>query len=94
MARTIDFDGGMHLWRQLAEIIREQIESGDLAPQAYLPSKQDLARQFGVSLRTVDTATGFLRDEGYIRTVIGRGFWILPPEERGHRHPRRRSTDR
>lgn len=95
MARTeIDFSDSMHLYRQIAEILRGQIESGELPPREYLPSKLALTRQFPVSARTIDSATGLLKDWGYIRTVIGRGFWILPAEERGQPHPRRRATDR
>jgi DNA-binding GntR family transcriptional regulator len=95
MARTeIDPSDSMHLYRQIAEILRGQIESGKLPARGFLPSKLTLTRRFSVSARTIDSATGLLKDWGYIRTVIGRGFWILPPEERGQAHPRRRATDR
>lgn len=51
---------------QLAEVWREQVRLGHLAPGAELPRRDALAAQHGVSLSTVKRAQELLRDEGVL----------------------------
>ena len=54
-----------HLYRK----IREDIASGVIPPNSRLPSKRALARNYGISIVTVETAYELLMSEGYIRAV-------------------------
>jgi DNA-binding GntR family transcriptional regulator len=95
MARTeIDFDDREYRYVQLAEIVRGRIEDGTYPPRRPIPSKRELTATYGVSARTVDTAMSLLKADGWIETVIGKGYYVVEAERRGHPHPRRRSTDK
>ena len=63
-------------YRQLAAIIRGQIESGDLAPGQQLPSALRLASTYQVAVPTVRKALGVLKDEGLITGVPGYGVFV------------------
>ncbi len=75
---SIDHDGDIPVYVQLAEILRARIISGELAPRRPVPSKRTLMQEYGVAGGTVDKAIGILRDEGLVRTVIGRGIYVVP----------------
>jgi DNA-binding GntR family transcriptional regulator len=81
MARTeIDHGDRDPLYRQLADIIRGQIESGEIPPRRAVPSKRMLRQRYDVSARTVDAAMGILRAEGLIEAEPGKGLFVT---ERG-----------
>jgi DNA-binding GntR family transcriptional regulator len=83
MARTeIDHDEREPVYRQLAEIIRAQIEAGEIRPNYAVPSKRVLVQRYGVSTRTVDAAMAILRDEGLIETEPGKGLFVVPEDRR------------
>jgi DNA-binding GntR family transcriptional regulator len=75
---VVDHLDPMPLYLQLANILREMIESGELPPRAPLPSESYLQQQHGVSRGTVRTAVSILRDEGLVITITGRGTFVLP----------------
>jgi GntR family transcriptional regulator len=79
---TIDHEGDVPVYVQLASILRARIESGELAPRRAVPSKRTLMQEFGVAGGTVDKAIGILRAAGLVRTVTGRGIYVVPPAER------------
>ncbi len=74
-------------WRQLAAILRDRIEAGELAPGAQLPSALTLSGEYQVSVPTVRKAITALKDEGLIVGVAGYGTFVAdsPP---GHRATR------
>jgi GntR family transcriptional regulator len=80
---TIDHEGDVPVYLQLAEILRGQIERGELAPRRPLPSINRLAQQYEVARGTVEKAVQVLRDEGLVRTVIGRGVYVVPGDASG-----------
>lgn len=53
-------------YRALADLLRERIRTGVLAPGQQLPSEVRLAQTYGLALTTVRRATDLLRDEGLI----------------------------
>jgi 5'-deoxynucleotidase YfbR-like HD superfamily hydrolase/biotin operon repressor len=61
---------------QIAASIRAAILSGELQPGAQLPTGQQLAKFFGVSRMTVQTAVRTLREEGFIRSRTGSGVYV------------------
>jgi GntR family transcriptional regulator len=64
----IQREGPVAPWRQLAALLRERIESGELAPGARLPSITSLAQEYDLAVTTVQKAVAALKDEGLIVT--------------------------
>jgi GntR family transcriptional regulator len=64
----IEREGPVAPWRQLAALLRERIESGELAPGARLPSITSLAQEYDLAVTTVQKAVAALKDEGLIVT--------------------------
>ena len=79
---TIDHQGDVPLYLQLAAILREAIDSGEIPPRRPIPSKKTLVQQHGVAPGTVERAIGVLRAEGYLKTVLGRGLYVVPAADR------------
>lgn len=63
---------------RLAQRLGDQIRSGALKPGQQLPTGQELARHFGVSLIVVREALSSLRSEGLIQTRQGSGAFVSP----------------
>lgn len=82
MGVEIDPDSRVPVYRQLAAILRGQIADGTLQPDRVLPSKATLQQTYGVSQGTVERALAALKAEGLVVTVLGRGVFVLPPDER------------
>jgi GntR family transcriptional regulator len=76
LAVSIDHEGDVPVYIQLADILRARIQSGELAPRRPVPSKRSLMQEYGVAGGTIDKAIGILREEGLVRTVIGRGIYV------------------
>ncbi len=79
---TIDHDGETPVYRQLAEILRAQIERGEIPAGRPLPSIKTLAQEHGIARGSVERAVKILKDDGLIRTSAGRGLFVVPKEER------------
>lgn len=77
---SLDPDAITPLYEQLAAILREQIESGRLAGR--LPSVKTLTQQYGVAQGTAERAFALLREEGLVRSRLGRGHFVVPESER------------
>jgi putative hydrolase of HD superfamily len=76
---------------QIAASIRAAILTGELAPGAQLPTGHELAKFFGVSRMTVQTAIRTLSEEGFVRSRTGSGVYVrdqasLPSPDEGD-HP-------
>src|SRR6266567_4374393 len=61
---------------QIAASIRAAILTGELEPGSQLPPGHELAKFFGVSRMTVQTAIRTLRDEGFVRSRTGSGVYV------------------
>lgn len=68
------------LYVQLASILREMIEAGELPAGAAMPSESYLQGEHGVARGTVRMAVGILRDEGRVVTLPGRGTFVRAPD--------------
>ena len=73
---SVDHRSPTPLYVQLAAILREQITSGELAPDAPLPSESYLQQEHGVSRVTVRKAVELLRNEGLVYTLPQRGSYV------------------
>lgn len=78
---TIDPFGPVPPYRQLAAIIRDQIESGELQPGDRVPSETTLQQTYGLARGTVRRAVALLREEGAVITVPMRGSYIADRDE-------------
>ena len=68
--------------RQVAAVLEAAIRSGELAPDAPVPSEVSLMQQTGLGRKAVRKAVAVLRDNGLVRTVPTRGTYVnrdLPP---------------
>jgi DNA-binding transcriptional regulator YhcF (GntR family) len=96
----IDPSADRAVFRQLADLLRDQIESGDLGPGEALPSELRLAQEHGISRTTVRQAIGQLRTEGLVTVDRPRGTFVRVLEAaelvtlaRGERASARMPTD-
>lgn len=71
--RRLDPSSGPPLYRQVADELRDAIETGTLRPGQLLPTEANLADGFGVSVDVVRAGLGVLRGEGLIVTERGKG---------------------
>ncbi|HUZ37795.1 MAG TPA: GntR family transcriptional regulator [Streptosporangiaceae bacterium] len=78
---SIDHDAEEPLYLQLAAILRGQITSGEL--ERRVPSVKSLTQEYGVAQGTAERALAVLREEGLIRSRMGRGHFVVPAAERG-----------
>lgn len=68
------------LYQQLAGRLRDQIESGELAPGSRVPTEAELAERHKVSRNAVRQALGLLRSEGLISSRQGKGSFVRAGE--------------
>jgi GntR family transcriptional regulator len=76
----LDPDGPIPLYRQLADVLRARIDSGDLPTGRPVPSELTLQQTYGVSRDTARHALQVLREEGRVVTVQGKGTYVVEPE--------------
>src|SRR5215213_8982059 len=77
----IDPSADRAVFRQLADLLRNQIQSGQLGPGDPLPSELRLAQEYGISRTTVRQAIAQLRTEGLVSVERPRGTFVRVPEE-------------
>lgn len=63
-------------YRQLAALLRAQMESGELAPGQQLPSVIKLAEDYQIAVPTVRKAISLLKAEGLVTGVAGYGTFV------------------
>ena len=66
-------------YQQIADRLRDQIDSGTLQPGERLPSEPDLVRQFDASRNTVRLALALLTNQGLVVTRQGLGTFVTEP---------------
>jgi GntR family transcriptional regulator len=66
-------------YQQIADRLRDQIDSGVLQPGERLPSEPDLVRQFDASRNTVRLALAALTNQGLVVTRQGLGTFVTEP---------------
>jgi len=76
---------------KIAASIRAAILSGELEPEAQLPTGDELAQFFGVTRATIGSAIRTLRNEGFVRSKAGGGVYVSRqaslPVPAGETHP-------
>ncbi|MGW0435509.1 GntR family transcriptional regulator [Micromonospora sp. NPDC003197] len=79
---TIDPRSHTPVYVQVADLLRERIESGELLPGATLPSEARLTQEYGIGREAVRMAISALRAEGLVSTVRGHGSRVRETPER------------
>ena len=64
------------LHKEIAGMIIEEIENGNIVLGEKLPSQSELIKKYNVSVGTVRQALSVLEKEGLIRTINGKGSFI------------------
>lgn len=65
--------GGVALWRQIADVLADEIERGMHRPGTALPGEMALGERFAVNRHTVRQALRALAEGGLVRSERGRG---------------------
>lgn len=68
---------GNPMYRQIAETLREQIQSGELQPGQQLKTELELREAFGASRNTVRDAIKLLTSRGLVETRPGQGTFVV-----------------
>lgn len=76
--RRINPDSRTPPWRQIADVLRAEIEAGQYGPDDRLPSVAGLAAEWGVNRKTANKALAHLAGEGLIEVEPGMGYYIRP----------------
>ncbi|MDQ7093571.1 GntR family transcriptional regulator [Desulfosporosinus sp. PR] len=70
----------MPVYYQLADDLKQQIESGELKPGDAVPSESQLVGDYGISRVTVRRGLAILLEAGLIETVKGIGNFVAKPK--------------
>lgn len=81
MQRRIDPSSERAIYRQLADILRQKIASGEWEAGRNLPAEADLGHEYGVSQASVRRALVVLRNEGLVVRQRGRVAAVAEPQE-------------
>ncbi|AJH01396.1 MULTISPECIES: GntR family transcriptional regulator [Clostridium] len=68
------------IYEQIKAQIKEQILSGEILENEFLPSIRQLAKDLGISVITTTRAYSDLESEGFIATLRGKGSYVLPKD--------------
>lgn len=63
-------------YRDIAEVLRDRVRSGDYAAGRLLPSESELSEEFEASRVTIRRALEVLRDEGLVAARQGFGWFV------------------
>jgi GntR family transcriptional regulator len=80
VAGRVDPGADRAVYKQIADLLRTAIVTGELGPGAQLPSENELVEEHGVARGTARQAIMQLRNEGLIESIHGLGSYV---RERG-----------
>jgi len=72
----IDPTGPVPPYKQIAEIIRQRIASGQYSKGTRIPTESEMVETWEVARTTARRAIALLRDEGLVDTVPQRGTYV------------------
>ncbi|GAA4866287.1 GntR family transcriptional regulator [Kitasatospora terrestris] len=73
---TVSTDDHRAPYVQVADALRDEIQSGKLKPGQKLPSARQLADRFQVAVMTASNGVRVLREEGLVSSTQGRGTFV------------------
>ena len=82
----LDKNAKMPVYLQIYQQLKDQIISGELRPNERLKATRVLSEEYHLSRNTVLSAYQQLESEGFVRSLVGSGFYVEDlPEYRGNR---------
>ena len=78
MKIIISNNSSVPIYEQINNAIKAAIFSNELKEEDMLPSVRNLANDLKISFLTVKRAYDELEEEGYIKTVQGKGSFVAP----------------
>ena len=78
---VVDHEAPEPLYLQVAAVLRTRIQDGTMSGR--VPSAATIAQEYDVAKGTAERALAILREERLIRSVMGRGHFVVPPGQRG-----------
>lgn len=76
MKIIISANSNLPIYEQIINQVRDAVVAKELKPGEAMPSIRNLARDLQVSVITTKRAYEELENEGVIRSVAGRGFYV------------------
>lgn len=77
---NIDFKNEKPLYLQLVEVVKQKVFSSSWKQGMKIPSENELAKEFNLSVGTVKKALGILGQEGILFRRQGQGTFIASPD--------------
>lgn len=78
--QIIDPEDHVPRYYQLANILRERIESGEINAHHPIPSERELEKIYNVSRTTIRPAIDLLVRQGFLYRQHGKGTFVSPPK--------------
>ena len=78
MNLIISNNSDVPIYEQIKRKIKNAISTNELKETEALPSVRNLAKDLRISVLTVKKAYDELEQEGYIKTVHGKGSFVIP----------------
>lgn len=75
-SNTVDLSSYVPLYRQIEELLKEEIKKGAFRPHSKIWSERIISERFNVSRLTARKAIGNLVQEGYLFTTKGKGTFV------------------
>jgi GntR family transcriptional regulator len=72
----VPMEPSLPLYARVAQTVREQIEDGTYRPGTVLPSESQLMEQFSASRQTVVRGLNLLKQDGWVESQQGRGYFV------------------
>ena len=76
----ISSNSSIPIYEQINTQIKAMIVSEELKHEELFPSVRNLARQLHISVITVKRAYEDLQNEGFVKTVVGKGTFVIAQE--------------
>ncbi|MGX5687656.1 GntR family transcriptional regulator [Arcticibacter tournemirensis] len=72
----IDTKSSVPVYKQLIQAVQKAIDNGEISDQEFLPSMNVLSETLDISKETVKKAYSILREQGYLESSHGKGFYV------------------
>ena len=70
-----------YIYEEIRDFIKKRIETGAYDIGHKIPSEQEFSKVFGVHRKTIRTAISMLVEEGMLKTLPGKGTYVIDLEE-------------
>lgn len=72
----IDIKSNIPVYKQLIQAVQHTIDNGEINDGEFLPSMNVLSENLDISKETVKKAYSILREQGYLESSHGKGFYV------------------